>query len=108
MASCSQHPSAGPLLEEALTQSVIGAFYDVYNELGFGFRESVYSLALERVLTAKGRRVDREVAVMVYFRGEPLTRQTLNLIVDDKLALELKSTAQLAGNRDVAPRATTF
>lgn len=48
---------------------MIGSFYDVYNELGFGYRELVYSLALERDLVATGHRIDREVAVMVYFRG---------------------------------------
>ena len=59
----------GGLLEEALTHSVIGAFYDVHRELGFGFREYLYALALERDLVAKGHRVDREVAVMVYYRA---------------------------------------
>jgi GxxExxY protein len=62
----------GGLLEEALTHSVIGAFYDVHRELGFGFREYLYALALERDLVAKGHRVDREVGVMVYYRGETL------------------------------------
>jgi GxxExxY protein len=98
MTSSSRDRPRAPLLEKALTESVIGSFYDVYNELGFGFRELVYSLALERDLIAKGHRVDREVAVMVYFRGEPLVRQTLDMIVDNKLVLELKSTAQLEGN----------
>jgi len=50
----------GGLLEEALTRSVIGAFYDVHKKLGFGFREYLYALALERNLVAKGHRVDRE------------------------------------------------
>lgn len=36
------------LLEEALTRSVIGAFFEVYNTLGFGFLEHVYGVALER------------------------------------------------------------
>jgi hypothetical protein len=38
----------GGLLEEALTHSVIGAFCDVHRGLGFGFREYLYALALER------------------------------------------------------------
>jgi GxxExxY protein len=85
----------GELLEEALTHSVIGAFYDVHRALGFGFREQIYTLALERELMAKGHRVDREVAVMVYYRGEPLTWQTLDMIVDEKLILEIKATELL-------------
>jgi GxxExxY protein len=85
----------GGLLEEALTHSVIGAFYDVHRELGFGFREYLYALALERDLVAKGHRVDREVAIMAYYRGEPLAWQTLDLIVDEKLVLEIKATERL-------------
>jgi GxxExxY protein len=85
----------GGLLEEALTHSIIGAFYDVHRGLGFGFREYLYALALERDLVAKGHRVDREVAVMAYYRGEPLAWQTLDLIVDEKLVLEIKATERL-------------
>ena len=85
----------GGLLEEALTHSVIGVFYDVHRELGFGFREYLYALALERDLVAKGHRVDRELAVMVHYRGEPLAWQTLDMIVDEKLVLVTKATERL-------------
>ena len=87
--------TSGSLIAEELTDSVIGSFFDVYNELGFGYRELIYGMALQRDLVAKGHRVDREVAVMVYFRGEPLARQTLDMIVDNKLVVEIKSTARL-------------
>jgi GxxExxY protein len=83
------------LLEEALTHSVIGAFFDVHRGLGFGFREYLYALALERELVARGHRVDREVAVRVYYRGEPLAWQTLDMIVDEKLVLETKAAEHL-------------
>ena len=83
------------LVEEALTHSVIRAFYDVHRELGFGFREYLYALALERELVTKGHRVDREVGVMVCYRGEPLAWQTLDMIVDEKLVLETKATERL-------------
>lgn len=78
------------LLEERLTHSAIGAFFKVYGELRFGYREHIYALALERELRARGHRVSREVAVMVHYRGRPLARQTL-----DKLVIEIKSTERL-------------
>ena len=53
------------LIDERLTHSVIGAFYDVYNALGFGFLEQVYMSALERELRARGHAVGREVYVPV-------------------------------------------
>lgn len=83
------------LIEEALTHSVIGAFFSVYNALGYGFLEHVYSKALERELCARGHRVSREVAVIVYFKGEPLARQRMDMIVDDVLIVESKATSEL-------------
>jgi GxxExxY protein len=91
------------LIEEALTHSVIGAFYDVYNALGFGFLEHVYTKALERELRARGHRVGREVSVVVHYRGEALVTQRLDMIVDEILVVETKSTYQLhkAASRQV-------
>jgi GxxExxY protein len=51
----------GELLEETLTRSVIGAFYELYNTLGFGFLEHLYVMALERELLVRGHRVARQV-----------------------------------------------
>ena len=45
------------LIEERLTHSAIGAFFDVYNKLGFGFLETVYTMALERELAQRGHHV---------------------------------------------------
>lgn len=82
-------------IEAQLTYSVIGSFYDVHHELGFGFREYVYSLALERALIAKGHRVEREVAVNLYFRGLFLTRERADMLVDRKLIVENKAGERL-------------
>jgi len=86
------------LLSAELTEAVIGSFYDVHRQLGFGFREYIYDLALERDLVAKGHHVEREVSVMVFFRGEPLARHTLDMIIDQKLVIEIKSTEFLRPN----------
>jgi GxxExxY protein len=91
----------GPMLEQALTRSVIRVFHTVHQTLGFGFREYIYSLALERELVAKGHRVDREVPATVHWRGEPLARQVLDMLIDEKLVLEIKSSERLH------PEATT-
>jgi GxxExxY protein len=53
-----------------ITEAIIGSFYDVYNELGHGFLESVYRDALRVVLQSKGLSVDREKACQVTFRGQ--------------------------------------
>ena len=86
----------GSLIEGRLTQSVIGAFYQVYNTLGYGFLEHVYAKALERELVARGHRVDREVLVRIMYRGELLTTQRMDMLVDFKLIVETKATEQLS------------
>ncbi len=83
------------LVEKELSGSVIGAFFDVYNTLGFGFLEHICSSALERELLARGHRVGREVGVRIMYKGEHLGSQRLDLIVDDKLVIETKSAPEL-------------
>ena len=83
------------LLEERLTHSVIGAFYQVYNAFGFGFLEHVYTMALERELRSRGHVVAREVQVPVFFKGEELTRQRIDMLVDEALIVEAKATVTL-------------
>ena len=82
-------------IEADLTYSIIGAGYDVYRELHFGFREHVYVMALERLLLAKGHRVGREVSVPVFFQGIELTTDRLDMLVDDKVVVEVKATHRL-------------
>lgn len=86
---------ARELIEEALTHSVIGAFFEVYNTLGFGFLEHIYVMALQRELIARGHRVAREVGVSVMYKGEELGNQRLDMLVDAKLVVETKSTYEL-------------
>lgn len=88
-------PSGPALLEGDITGSILDSFRDVHRSLGFGYREFIYALALERDLVSKGHQVDREVAVMVYYRGEPLARQTLDMVVDRKVVVETKATEHL-------------
>jgi len=72
----------GMLIEERLTRSVVGAFFEVYNTLGFGFLEHVYVRALEEELTALCHRVDREVAVPVAYKGAVIATIRLDMVVD--------------------------
>lgn len=85
----------GELLEARLTHSVIGAFYEVYNTLGYGFLEHVYAMALERELRCRGHTVVREFSIRVMYKGEELAAQRLDMLVDNKLVVELKSTQDL-------------
>lgn len=74
-----------------LTQKIIGVFYEVYNELGHGFLESVYETAFEMALTSKGLPVLRQIEVPVWFRGKKIGDFTADMLVDKCILLELKA-----------------
>lgn len=83
------------LIEERLTHSAIGAFFEVYNTLGYGFLEHLYVRAMEEELRARGHRVAREVVVRVVYKGINLGIQRLDLVVDDSLVIEAKASTEL-------------
>lgn len=86
----------GGLAEEARTRSVLGAFFEVYNTLGFGFVETVYRAALVRELQRRGHDVAREVGIWVRYKGEVIARQRVDLFVDNAVIVEVKCTQRLA------------
>ncbi len=78
-----------------LTDTVIGVFYEVYNELGFGFLESVYRNSLRLALLEKGLSVEQEVAVSVFFRGHNVGDFRADLVVNGNILVELKTADQI-------------
>lgn len=64
-----------------LGQRIIGVFYEVYNELGYGFVESVYETAMSIALKGKGLAVERQYPVSVWFRGEQIGSFYADLLV---------------------------
>ena len=83
------------MLHAEITHSIIGSCYDVHRELGFGFREYIYVRALERDLIRKGHKVEREVWIRVYFRGDPLAEERMDMLVDGKVLVEAKAGVRL-------------
>ena len=74
-----------------LTQTIIGCFYDVYNELGFGFLESVYENSLCIALRSIGLEVHQQIAIPVWFRGKRVGDFDADVMVNRLVLLELKS-----------------
>jgi GxxExxY protein len=79
-----------------LTRRVIITFFDVYNELGPGFLESVYHAALAEALAAHGVHADREVPIDVFFRHSVIGRFYADLVVENRVILEVKAVRNLA------------
>ncbi|MBA4071047.1 MAG: GxxExxY protein [Gemmatimonas sp.] len=79
------------MLEAVTTRKIIGAFYHVYNQLGYGFAESVYQRALARVLERTGSQVSREWLVRVVFEDEVVGEFRLDLVVEARVVVEIKA-----------------
>ena len=76
---------------QELTERIIQVFYEVYNELGHGFLESVYEQAMAKVLKEKGIEVERQSPLPVWFRREQIGDFRADLIVADSVIVELKA-----------------
>lgn len=83
------------LINCEVSAAVLGCFFDVYNELGPGFLESVYENSLAVALKESGHDVSQQAALTVWFRGRPVGDFRADLIVDSSLVVEVKSVAKL-------------
>src|SRR5690242_2558586 len=83
------------LLEETLTHEIIGGFFETYNELGFGFRESIYKRGLEITLRQRGLVVEREFPVEVFFQGIQIGFHRVDMLVNGRVIIEAKATHKL-------------
>lgn len=79
------------LLHEELTNAIIKTFYEVYNELGYGFLEKVYQNSLYLELKNKGYKVEAQKKILVYYKGIEVGEYFADLLVEDLIILELKA-----------------
>lgn len=83
------------LLEKDLTEKIIGACFEVSNELGAGFLESVYEKAL--IITLSDKKIDAkaQAPLKVLFRGKVVGDFYADILVEDKVIIELKAVKDL-------------
>lgn len=75
-----------------ITRQIIGAAYEVQNTLGAGFAEKVYENTLAAELAARGIAVRRQAPVQVFYEEKLVGDYIADLIVEDKVIVELKAT----------------
>ena len=80
---------------QELTKSIIGIYYNVYNELGFGFLEKVYHKALLIELKNNGYKIDSEKKVNVYYKNKIVGEYIPDIIINDSVIVELKCVEYL-------------
>ena len=88
------------LKHKELTETIIGVFFEVYNELGHGFLESVYEKAFEVALASKGLDVRRQIQVSVWFRGQKVGDFVADVLVNQSVLLELKAARALDSSHE--------
>lgn len=83
------------LKHKALTGKILGVFYEVYDELGRGFLESVYQKCLGISLREAGLSVCSPVTIPVWFHGKQVGHFEGDMLVERTVLLELKAVRTL-------------
>jgi len=83
------------IIEKELSYLIMQAAYEVYNNLGPGFPEKIYEEALVRELIARNIFLERQKRTVVNYKEEPLGEFILDLIVNNKIILELKAVSDI-------------
>jgi len=84
------------LLHKDLTDRILKAYFDVYNELGYGFLEKVYQNALFIELKSRGFKVDAQKQIKVNYKTYEVGEYYADLIVNNLVILELKAADFMA------------
>ena len=88
--------SKKPYEHDQLTHEILGAAYTVHSELGPGLMEKNYEKALSIELAERGLRFDRQKQVLMFYKGVEVGECVPDIVVEDKVILELKSVSELA------------
>jgi len=88
------------LIDGELTEKVIGVCIAVHKELGGGFLESVYQKALTIALAQAGLKAAEQVSLQVKFRGQVVGDFYADILVEERLVLELKACKALTAEHE--------
>ena len=88
------------LVHEELTATIIGAFYDVYNTLGYGFLEGVYENALMIELEKIGLQAEQQVPIKVFYDKKNIGNFFADILVENSVILELKAVSDITPSHE--------
>ena len=83
------------MLHGEVTESVLKAFYKVYNFLGYGFLEKVYENAMRIELTKMGLKVLQQKKIKVYYEANLVGEYFADLLVNESVIVELKAAENI-------------
>src|ERR1700682_5559147 len=87
-------PGEGTILDERTSSKIIGAAFEVHDQLGHGFLERVYQRALQVELLRRGATAEIEKRIQVQYKGVVVGDYDADLVVDGCVAVEIKVAAQ--------------
>ena len=79
------------LLHKKITDDILKVYYDIYNQLGYGFLERVYQNAMYFELKEKGYQVEAQTPIKVYLKGQLIGEYYSDLLIENKVIIELKA-----------------
>jgi GxxExxY protein len=89
-------PKVSPkVLYPDLSYEIMAAVYEVHNQLGPGFTENIYETALVQELKTRGIACERQKTVRITYKGKPIGTYRLDLLVEQKIILEIKAVSAL-------------
>lgn len=82
-------------LYSELSEEIIGAAYEVYNKLGAGFVEKIYENCMVIELEKRNLKVEQQYPIKVYYEGKIVGEYVADLVVENKVIVELKAVSEL-------------
>ncbi|MBA4393819.1 MAG: GxxExxY protein [Desulfobacca sp.] len=86
---------------EELTKDIIGAAYNVYKGLGFGFLESIYKKAMIIELSKNHLKIEAEKPLAVFYEDKVVGDFYIDLLVEGEIIVELKAVQHLGKEHEV-------
>lgn len=78
------------LVHQDITEQVIGAAFEVHNEMGYGFLERVYQRSMQVELEIRGLNAVIENKIKVYYKGHVVGDYAADILVEELVIVELK------------------
>ena len=83
------------MINDPITQQIIGCAMEVHKQLGPGFQEVIYQRCLALEFSATGLRFGREIEYPIYYKGRKVGTRRADFIVDSRIVVELKALTAL-------------
>ncbi|MES2760897.1 MAG: GxxExxY protein [Bacteroidota bacterium] len=89
------------LLHKDITNLILRTYYDVYNELGYGFLERVYQNAMCFELEKQGLKVESQKPIKVFYKEKLVGEYFADLLINDTVIIELKANEVLVSANEI-------